>query len=129
MTVVVMKNPETPTPEREIIPEFSTEDIPEVDPAEHAYQPEAPATPSDSKLVGEMTQDDMLKLMVSAVVQGNRIQGDLNQPKGRQFDENRSPLAKGVGFVGDIAHTVVDVAEGTLRGVVDIVTFGQAKGR
>lgn len=99
-----------------------------VDPSVFGYDPEAPASADSQKMVVDMTQDDMLKLMIQAVVKANRIKGDTGG-KGRQFDEDRHPFAKGVGFIGDVAHSVVDVAEGTLRGAVDILTFGQSKGR
>lgn len=124
MEAIFIKNPASGKQET---PQDSAEAA--VDPSAFDYDPEAPSSSAHSqKMVVDMTQDDMLTLMIQAVVKANRIKGDTGG-KGRQFDEDRHPFAKGVGFIGDVAHSVVDVAEGTLRGAVDILTFGQSKGR
>lgn len=102
-------------------------------PEDHQYQPYHEATPgvqtastlaSPEKTVGEMSQEDFSKLLVKGMIEASRIQA--RSAKART-EEPTTAAGKVMATIGDTAHGIVDIAEGVVRGCVDIVTFGQSK--
>jgi hypothetical protein len=81
------------------------------------------------KTIGEMTEDEFLVVFVRGYLAAERTKGefmsqdDQSQDKGQHDNVFTSVL----GTIGSVAHSVVDVAEGIMRGFVDITTLGTAR--
>ena len=96
----------------------------------HAYDPTAPADykVQEPKTVGNMTQDEFLDLLIEGIIKANQVmeqKEELATPTEKPNHPNF--LSNIAGTIGDVAHGVVDIAEGILRGAIDLITFGQSK--
>lgn len=83
-----------------------------------------PAPPPREKLVGEMNRSEFVDMMVDVL---NRP--ELSRYQQEQLDPGkpRNPVQSVLYTIGSLGHGAVDIAEGVLRGTIDLVTFGNAK--
>jgi hypothetical protein len=85
--------------------------------------------PVRAKTIGEMTEDEYLVVFVRGFLAAERTKSEMVSQDNATTDkgEHTNVITGFLGTVGSVAHCAVDIAEGVVRGIVDIATLGTAR--